>query len=272
LASRLGYSGCRYEPRIPFVARLPLLVPGLEPELDRLFGLPLTEFTSARNELARRLKSAGDSAEAERVRALAKPSVAAWAVNQLSRQESGPVKVLLDVGDALRGAQKQLLQGAGSADSVRNLRAKEREAIELLTSRARDLIESAGRPPTEAMLERVSRTLQAAAVDDEGRRLLKAGRLIGELEPVGFEAFGGPVAARERSVRARDERAEDRREQEDRRRRRRELQQGVQELERAARKAERDADRKEDAATNARRVAVSARAAADKAAEELERL
>jgi hypothetical protein len=244
-------------------------MPRLEPELDRLFELPLTEFTSARNELARRLKSAGDSAEAEQVRALTKPSVAAWAVNQLSRHEPGAVKALLDKGEALRGAQKRLLRGAGSADSLRELLAEEREAIQLLTQRARALIESAGRAGTPAVLERVRRTLQAAAVDDEGRRLLTKGRLIAELDPTGFEAFGGPVPVSERSAHARAERGGARREQEDRRRRGRELQQRVRELERAARAAERDADRKEDAATNARRVAVGARAAADKAAEEL---
>src|SRR5437773_10087717 len=55
------------------------VVVALESEVDRLYQLPLSEFTAARNALAKTLK--GD--EAARVRALAKPTVVPWAVNQL---------------------------------------------------------------------------------------------------------------------------------------------------------------------------------------------
>ena len=50
----------------------------LDSEIDRLYQLPLDEFTSARNALA---KTAGP--DAARIRALVKPPIAAWAVNQL---------------------------------------------------------------------------------------------------------------------------------------------------------------------------------------------
>ena len=46
--------------------------------LDRLYQLPLSEFVSARNALAK--ESGTDSAE---IRSLPKPSLPAWAVNQL---------------------------------------------------------------------------------------------------------------------------------------------------------------------------------------------
>ena len=51
---------------------------GLDSEIARLYQLPLADFTSARNALA---KQAG--ARAPEVRALQKPPVAAWAINQL---------------------------------------------------------------------------------------------------------------------------------------------------------------------------------------------
>src|SRR5215510_13167049 len=54
-----------------------------EDELDALFKVPLTEFTVARNALAARLKKAGNRDEAERVKALSRPTLSAWAVNQL---------------------------------------------------------------------------------------------------------------------------------------------------------------------------------------------
>ena len=57
----------------------------VEQAADLLYGLPLDEFTPARNAAAKELRDQGLKAEADAVKALAKPSVAAWAVNQLTR-------------------------------------------------------------------------------------------------------------------------------------------------------------------------------------------
>ena len=244
----------------------------MEDELDRLFGLPLAEFTAARNELARRLKAEGRSDEAAEVRALSKPSVPAWTINQLSRLEEGAVGDLLDAGDGLRKAQERVLKQGGTAEALRDAAATQRDAVQRLTRRARDLLEEADRPASAAVVERVARTLQAASVDEDGRRLLKAGRLTQELEPTGFEALGGlQVEARPRRPRAsaRDELARRRLEKEERRRQRRELQERARALDRAAREAERAADRAEAAAANARRRAEQLRAEADEAEAEL---
>jgi hypothetical protein len=193
-----------------------------------------------------------------------------WVINQLSRHEPAAVRSLLDAGEALRKAQERLLQKGGAPDSLRDAMATEREAIRLLTERARSLLESAGRSASPATLERIRQTLQAAAVDDEGRRSLRAGRLTDELEPPGFDAFGGiQVAVRAPSKGADDELAERRRQREERQGQERELQQKARDLERAARDAEREADRAAEAAAEARRVAERARAAADEAAAEL---
>src|SRR5207302_2540726 len=72
------------------------VVPELESELDDLFARPLSEFTTARNELSRRLKKAGQEEAATRVQALKKPSVPVWAVNQLARRHQDEVKELVD--------------------------------------------------------------------------------------------------------------------------------------------------------------------------------
>jgi hypothetical protein len=248
-------------------------VPELERELDRLYGLPLDEFTAARNELARRLKADGNADDATQVRALARPSVPVWTINQLSRREPDTVRALLDAGSALRKEQERLLKGSGTADSLRAARAKEREAVHRLTERARAVLEDVGRPATAAMLERITETLEAAAVDDEGRRSLKAGRLTGELKPGGFDVFGGlQLPARKPSPTPHDELAQRRQAKEDRARQRRELEQKARELERAARGAEREAERAAEAAADASRLAEIARAAADEAAAELAEL
>ena len=116
------------------MARL-AVVPELETELDRLYGLPLDEFTSARNELAGRLKKAGQGDAAEAVHALRKPSVALWAVNQLARRNEEGLKALLDAGRALRRAQEQALRGK-SSDALRAATAAERTAVRELTTAA----------------------------------------------------------------------------------------------------------------------------------------
>jgi hypothetical protein len=207
------------------------------------------------------------------VQALAKPSVPVWTINQLSRREPEAVRALLDAGSALRKEQERLLKRSGTADSLRAARAKEHEAVRSLTARARAVLEDAGRSASTAMLERITETLEAAAVDAEGRRSLKSGRLTGELKPGGFEVFGGlPLPARRPSPSAHDELAQRRKEKEDRARRRRELDQKARELERAARGAERDAERAAEAAADASRLAEMARAAADEAAAELAEL
>ncbi len=242
----------------------------LDQELDRLYGLPLEDFTAARNELARRLRSAGQEAEAETVRTLAKPNVAAWAVNQLSRRDADTVRSLLEAGAELAAAQERLLAGSGGPDAIREPTAQLRDAVSLLGRRARGILADAGRAATPATMERVAQLLHAAATDEEGRRLLESGRLTGELEPAGFDAFAAvPPASRRRASSVRDELAERRRAREARQQRKRDLQRKARELEQAAQQAERDADRAAADAAKARQDADKARAAADEAAAEL---
>ena len=66
-------------------------------DIDRLYSLPLAEFTPERNELAKRLRKDGDTDAAAAVKALKKPSVAAWAVNQVQRDRPDEVRELIDV-------------------------------------------------------------------------------------------------------------------------------------------------------------------------------
>jgi hypothetical protein len=243
-------------------------VPGVEDEIDRLFGLPLDEFTRARNHLVRQLKRDGDSEGAETVQGLQKPTVAAWTVNQLARTERAGVRKLLDAGEALRAAQGRLLGGENASDALRDATVQEREAIHGLTDAAEQVLASAGRPTTQAVLERVAVTLRSAAVSDEGRQLLESGRLTAELEPVGFGGVGEAPAAGRRRPRAkrRAHRVDRGREREDEQRRRQELRLKARDLERVARDAEREAERAAATADEARRRAERARAEADAAA------
>jgi hypothetical protein len=243
-------------------------VPGVENEIDRLFGLPLDEFTKARNDLARQLKRDGDSEGAAAVQELAKPTVAAWTVNQLARTERVAVGKLLEAGEALRAAQGRLLGGEDASDALREATVQERETIRGLTHDAEQVLASAGRTATQAVLERVAATLRAAAVSDEGRELLESGRLTTELEPAGFGGVAGaPAAGRTRPRAKRHAHTVDRkRQREEEQQLRQELRRKARELERAARGAEREAERAAATAEEARRRAERARAEADAAA------
>ncbi len=244
-----------------------------EREIDGLFALPPEEFTAARNALARRLKQDDDAEAAERVRGLAKPTVPVWTINQLARNDPSAVRSLLAAGAALRKAQERALTGRGGSDALRTAQAKQRDAVRDLGDRARTLLDSSSHPATQAVLERIARTLEAAALDEESRPLLKAGRLAAELEPAGFDSLAGfGIPPKGAAPAAGDELAERRRQKEEARRRKRELQEKVRDLERQATEAEREAERAERAASEAREAADEAREAADAAAAELDDL
>lgn len=168
-------------------------------DVDELYGLPLDEFVPARTALARELRGAGRREEAAEVAALRKPSVAAWAVNQLVRTQRRAFDELLVAGDALRAAHDDVLAGRGAAGALRDAVARERDAVEALTGVARGLLTSDGHELSPTIIERVSDTLHAAALDDDARAQVRDGRLERELRHVGLGMTPGATAARTRS-------------------------------------------------------------------------
>lgn len=231
-------------------------VPDLDAELDALYDLPLESFTKARNDLAARLRKAHQSEAAAEVRALKKPSAVAWAANRLARDDSKQVAALLEAGERLREVQQRALAGNASADDVGDAATAERDAIRTLLTSARKQL---GAKATPALLDRLSQTLRAAAVDDEGRALLERGRLTEELKAVGF----GPLEAVKPPKRRGDEVARAARE------RVTALRAEARRLTAAARDAERAADDAASAAEILREEAAQKRAEADEAAAEL---
>jgi hypothetical protein len=239
----------------------------LEREIDRLYALPLDEFTSSRNALVRRLKNDGDEDAAEQVATLAKPSVPVWTINQLARQDKSSVKALLDAAAKLRKAQERALAG-GEPGALRAAQSDEREAIRDITQRAGEILEQAGRPASRAVLERIRNTLGAAALAEPARSALKAGRLTDELEMSGFDALTGLQPAPKRAP-PKDELAERRQKKAEQQRELRRLEKRARELDDRAKAAEANADEAEEAAQAARELAEERRRDADAAAAEL---
>jgi hypothetical protein len=160
----------------------------LERELDALYQLPLDQFTAARDELAKRLRTDGQPEQAEQVKALKKPTVAVWLVNRLVREDELDVQRLLRAGESLAKTQSKVVQGQ-SPESFLDARQEEQRALERLTRAAQRLAESEG--IGRSAIDRATETLRAASLTDEGRQLLKNGRLTEELQPPGFEALAG---------------------------------------------------------------------------------
>jgi hypothetical protein len=207
-------------------------------EVDRLYELPLAEFTTARNALAKELKD-------PEIRQLKKPSVPAWAVNQLARRREVDMRRLIRAGEALESSQREAV-GGGDQKAFERARSDERQAVRKLRSEAAALLGADGHPASDANLERIARTLHAGAATEEGRTALREGRLTEELEPRGFEAFAGvtPAPPRKRGERAR---ARPRRRADPRLQKAREeaaeARRAADEAGRAAEKAQREAER-----------------------------
>jgi hypothetical protein len=166
-------------------------------EIDGLYALPPGEFVQRRDGLARSLREAGEREAAEEVKKLRKPSVAAWTLNQLARREKMRLRGLFTAGERLRTAHEHVLAG-GPLDELERARDDERNAIGELVGAARPLLEEAGHPSTEAMLDRVRDTLHAAVVDEELGRRLRAGRLEKEEQATGFGFTSLPTTAKPR--------------------------------------------------------------------------
>ena len=160
-------------------------------EVDRLFQVPLTEFTSARNALAAKLKKEGDSEAADRVKTLGKPSVSAWVANQLYWKYRKSFDRLLGAGEQFRKAQSAQLAGR-KADLRAPLDAR-REALAELTRHASDILRDTGHPPSPDTMRRVTTTLEALATYGEQAGGPQPGRLTGDVAPPGFEALAALV-------------------------------------------------------------------------------
>lgn len=239
----------------------------LDREIDRLYALPLDEFTARRNELAKRLKKDGHEDAAVEVTALVKPTVPAWTINQLARRQKKEVQSLLATGTRLRKAQERALAGGG-ADALNAAQAEERESVRDLMQLATAILEEAGRPPTRAVLERIRATLGAAVLTDPERAALKAGRLTTEVQVSGFDALAGIRPAPPKAVPT-DELAARRRQKAEREKKRKRLEKRARDLADKANEAEEAAERAEEAAAQSRELADDHRRAADRAADEL---
>jgi hypothetical protein len=155
-------------------------VSSLDAQIDGLYRLPLAEFTRERNALAKTQRGA----DATHVRTLGKPTVVAWAVNQVYWQSRATYQALMKAGDALRHAQIAALTGTHA-----DLRAASEAHRRALADAAKEAERLAGAAGSHPALDALMRTFEALSLAKEAPAA--PGRLVDALQPAGFEALSG---------------------------------------------------------------------------------
>ena len=148
--------------------------------IDALFRIPLDEFTAARNELARQT---GDAA----IKRLEKPSLAAWAVNQLYWRQRKLYDDVIKTSGQVRTAYKQML--AGKSADVKAAEVFHTEAMRRAKDALRKILEAAGNSVSDGVMTPITETLDALPTTDP------PGRLTKPLRRTGFEALQGVTIA-----------------------------------------------------------------------------
>ncbi|MCP2350818.1 hypothetical protein [Nonomuraea roseoviolacea] len=157
----------------------------LDEVADRLYGLPPSEFTAAREAEARAAKDAGDAKLSREIGRLRKPTVSAWAVNRAAREHPDDLRELLEVGEELRRAW-----AAHDAEALAEV-ARRRGAV---AERVGRLVKEDMGLSAAASVE-VDRTLDAAVVDEGAAAEVRQGRLVRPLEYSGFAPAPAPARA-----------------------------------------------------------------------------
>jgi hypothetical protein len=155
---------------------------------DELYGLPMNDFTPARDAKAKELKG---TELAGPVKALKKPSLAAWVVNMLVRHETEQVDQVLAVGAALRDAATSL-----DGKELRELTKQRRQLTNAVTARARGVASSLGVKVTQSVADQVEDSLTAAMLDPDCAKALRSGLLVAAMAATGVgESTAGAAVA-----------------------------------------------------------------------------
>jgi hypothetical protein len=148
--------------------------------IDRLYQLPLSEFVAARNALA---KEAGDAD----IKTLQKPSLPAWAVNQLYWRHRGVYDDVTARAEDLRATH--LATQRGKRADLRGASRDHEQAVDAALKATLALLEEDGQPVTDATKQSVATTLRGLPGDEP------PGRLTRPIEPRGFDMLAAAAAA-----------------------------------------------------------------------------
>jgi hypothetical protein len=144
-----------------------------------LYAQPVESFVAERDALVKAIRSGGDRALANAVKALRKPSAVAAVVNQVVRADPDGVELILQAAALLRSAQAGALDG--TTINTSELQQQYRAAIQGLAQSA-----------TSRRVE-VRSALEAATIDEASNEDLRTGCLV--VVPTPVSIFGSAAPA-----------------------------------------------------------------------------
>lgn len=149
--------------------------------VGELYGVALSDFVATRTRLVGRAK--GDDPDlAARIKALRKPTVAAWLLNRVVRDEPQAIVELNALGERMRRAQSQ-----GDVAALAEARPERRAAIDALIAAAGRCATAAGAKYGPATQDEIDATAVAALADEQSGLALASGHL---LRPLSYAGFG----------------------------------------------------------------------------------
>jgi len=133
-------------------------------DVDALFEEDPKTFVATRDQLAKELRAGGQRDSAAAVRALRRPSVSAWALNQVARRDASTIERLLETVERARVAQDEVLAGA-ERETLRDALTERRHALAAVVDAARVVIEESGRS-SDASARDIESALQGSLTPD----------------------------------------------------------------------------------------------------------
>ncbi|KQY46164.1 hypothetical protein ASD18_01395 [Cellulomonas sp. Root137] len=254
----------------------------LDDVADELYAGPPAEFVARRAAAVKAARADKDRELADAIGELRKPTVSAWLVNLLVRDDPAMAGQIVALGEGLRDAERSL-----DGPALRELSSQRRQLVRSLVARARRLAQPTGQKIGDAVVQELDATLTAALADPAVAREVVSGRLTAAREYAGFgsadtappatppapptppkapKAPSPPAARGQLRLVGESERAEPKETAADRERRRREERE-----QRARDEAQAAWEQSERAATEARRRHQAAVEARDESAAEVAR-
>lgn len=149
--------------------------------VEELYAADPSDFVAVRSRLVAAAREAADRELATELGSLRKPTLVAWLLNQVARQEPEVVAPLTALGERMRTAQAQ-----GDGAALTAARPERQERIEALVAATGRYARSRGVPFGRGAVDQVSSTAVAALADEASGHALASGRLLRPLTYAGF--------------------------------------------------------------------------------------
>ena len=179
---------------------MPVAESQLDEIADTLYALKPDEFSAARDEHVRQARQAGDRDLARQIGQLHKPTMSAWLINLVWRDQHAVMEQLFDLSRELARAQAE---AAGS--ELRALTQQRRQLETALLRRAVELATAEGVNVSDPVQREAQETLSAALAQPEVADEVRTGRLT---KAASYAGFGTVTPAASAPARQRPEPAE----------------------------------------------------------------